>query len=236
MPTEQSKRLNRREFIALRGMRLPLVTLQGLQASGIYCVPTLSVEYQRSATRHVIRAQESGGAVAGLGAYCGFVDEQGNAVPWLQRVDTLGVNGIHARTVATSLVRIQVVRVLHTYDLLLTKHALRTSDQKAKPSLENAIIFYGRQGTLELDLWGKDDVFRGTVFPVFYNRGGDPVKLPSAFESAVRRVVAGVCCCGCKHTHVLVPPESSANAAASSLAVSGTEAGATDSLIGPETM
>src|SRR5258708_4338946 len=66
MAKEKSERLNRRELIALRGLRLPKVTLQVLNESGIFCVPSISVENQRSADQYVIRAQESGGAVQPL--------------------------------------------------------------------------------------------------------------------------------------------------------------------------
>jgi hypothetical protein len=209
MATENRAPVNRRELLALRGLRLPDITLQALQKAGIYSLASLTIEHQNSTNRYVIRGQESGGAVADLGAYCGFVGEDGNPIPWLQRVDTLAVNGIHARVVAATLVRVQVVRVLRTYDLLITKHSLRQLDSKGRPALDNSIIFLGRQGTLELDLWGKDDSLRGRVCPEFLRKSGDPLMLPSRFQDAVSRAVAGVTCLGCRHTHMLVPRGSS---------------------------
>lgn len=209
MAKEKSERLNRRELIALRGLRLPKVTLQALNESGIFCVPSISVEYQRSANQYVIRAQESGGAVADIGAYCGFLSDGGEPLSWLQRIDSLGVNGIHARTVVNTLTRIHVVRVLHTYDVLITKHAL-VSDGGRKPTLENSILFYGRQGTLEFDLWGKDKEFAGSVLPLFFDRGGEALRVPMSLEAGLRLVVAGVSCCGCRHVHVLAPPAAEA--------------------------
>lgn len=198
------KRLSRRQILALRGLRLPKVTLDALQASGIYCVPLLSVEYQRSASRYVIRGQESGGAVSDIGAYCGFVSEQGERLAWLQRLDSLGVNGIHARIVESQLVRVQVVRVQHTFDVLITKHML-SPHSSGKPKVESSIIFYARQGTLELDLWGKDKDLAGTVSPLFLDRAGEKLRIPPQYETAVQLVIAGASCSGCRHVHLLVP-------------------------------
>jgi hypothetical protein len=123
-------------------------------------------------------------------------------------VDSLAHNGIHARIVAPSLVRLQIVRVLHTYDLLITKHLLRPEEKRRKPTLQNQVIFYGRQGTLELDLWGKDEGLRGGVSPIFLSRACEPLQLPQLFEDAIHRAVAGVTCVGCRHPHLLIPPSS----------------------------
>jgi hypothetical protein len=209
MATDNSKSLTRRDRIALAGLRLPQVALRRLQESGIYCVPRISVALQQSAQRYLIRAHESGGAVADLGAYCGVVSADGTPLPWRPRIETIGVNGLHARTLAPSLVRIQILRVQHTYDLLLTKHELGTASNGHRPELTNSIIFRGRHGTLEMELWGKDAAFRGRVCPVFYDVGGDPLVLPPQFAAAVRSAVAGVTCCGCTHSHLLVPPATS---------------------------
>ena len=37
-----------------------------------------------------------------------YADEQGNALPWVQRVDSIGVNGVHAIVVAPVLIRLQM--------------------------------------------------------------------------------------------------------------------------------
>jgi hypothetical protein len=195
-------------LVALRGLRLPRVTLECLKQSGIRCIPELSVEHQRTSRQYVIRSQESGGAIAELGVYCGYVSGLGSPLAWLQRLDSLGVNGIHARAISASMVRIQVVRVRHTYDLLISRHVLKLEEAKPRPTLQNAIIFLGRQGTLELDLWDKDKALSGAVSPVFYDRGGEAMKIPRSFEAAVHRAVAGANCCGCRHVHLLEPPQS----------------------------
>lgn len=208
MANKENKQLTTGELIALRGLRLPRVTLERLKQSGIHCIPELSIERQRMSRQYVIRSQESGGATAELGVYCGYVSAAGSPVGWLQRLDSLGVNGVHARAVSATLARVQVVRVRHTYDVLISRHVLQFAENKSRPTLQNTIIFLGRQGTLELDLWDKDKALGGAVSPVFYDRGGEAMKIPGAFEAAVRRAVVGANCCGCHHVHLLEPPPS----------------------------
>jgi len=193
------------EILARQGLRLPPVTLKQLQSAGIYCQPSVSIEHQHLAKRHVLRGVESGGAVADLGAYSSFVDEQGRLLPWLQRVDSIGVNGVHAIVVAAVLVRVEMVRILRTYDLLITRHSLAVSVAAQRPRLESSILFYGRRGSLEMELWAKDAAFRGAVSPVFYTRSGEAVTLPSEFQEAVGRITEAVCCTGCRHSHLLQP-------------------------------
>src|ERR1700739_2049148 len=96
------------EVLARQGMRLPQIVLKRLRDAGIYCQPTLSIEYQNVAKKHVLRGVESGGAVAALGAYASFVGERGAALAWLQRVDSIGVNGVHAVLVAPVLIRLEM--------------------------------------------------------------------------------------------------------------------------------
>ena len=153
----------------------------------------------------MLRGVESGGAVAEVGAYASFVDEQGNALPWLQRVDSIGVNGVHAIVVAPVLIRVQMLRIERTYDLLITRHQLAKSRDSQRPRLESSVLFYGRRGGLEMELWGKDAAFRGTVCPVFYTRAGEPVVLPNDFQDAATRITSAVCCLGCRHCHLLGP-------------------------------
>jgi len=193
------------EIVARQGMRLPQIVLQRLRDARIYCQPTLSIEYQNVAKKHVLRGVESGGAVVALGAYASFVDERGEPLAWLQRVDSIGVNGVHAVVVAPVLIRVQMLRIERTYDLLLTRHQLAKSGGGQRPRLESSILFYGRRGGLEMDLWGKDAAFCGTVCPVFYTRAGEHVVLPDDFQDAATRITSAVCCLGCRHCHFLGP-------------------------------
>jgi hypothetical protein len=193
------------ELLARQGLRFPRIILRHLRSAGIYCQPTVSVEHQHLAKRYVLRGVESGGAVADLGAYSSFTDEQGNAVPWLQRLDTVGVNGVHAIVVAPALVRIEMLRVQRTYDVLITRHSLQKTVPGPRPRLESSIVFYGRRGTLEMELWGKDRAFCGAVSPAFYSRSGETLAVPGEFHDAVTRLSAAVCCVGCRHCHLLQP-------------------------------
>lgn len=196
---------NHRELLARQGLRLPAVTLKHLRSAGIYCQPSISIEHQHLAKRYVLRGVESGGAVAELGAYSSFVDEQGAALSWLQRIDSIGVNGVHAIVVAPVLVRVQMLRIERTYDLLITRHSLSSSANQQRPLLQSLILFYGRRGSLEMELWGKDAAFRGGVCPVFYSRSGEPVSLPRVLQTAAARLTSAVACPGCRHCHLLEP-------------------------------
>jgi hypothetical protein len=197
--------LDHHELLARQGLRFPAIILRHLRSAGIYCRPTVSIEHQHLAKRYVLRGVECGGAVADLGVYSSFADEQGNALAWLQRVDTVGVNGVHAIVVAPALVRIEMLRVQRTYDVLITRHGLRGVGQNQRPRLESSILFYGRRGTLEMELWGKDAAFRGAVCPAFYSRSGEALSVPVEFQDALARIAAAVCCVGCRHCHVLQP-------------------------------
>jgi hypothetical protein len=193
------------EVLARQGLRLPPIVLRRLRDAGIYCQPTVSVEHQNLANKYVIRGVESGGAVAVLGTYSSFMGEHSEPLPWLQRVDSIGVNGVHAIVVSPVLFRVQMLRIERTYDLLITRHSLASVAGNARPQLESSILFYGRRGSLEMELWGNDIAFRGTVCPVFYTRAGERVMLPNGFAEAAARITSAVCCLGCRHCHLLGP-------------------------------
>jgi hypothetical protein len=131
------------------------------------------------------------------------VAEDGSSLRWLQRVDSIGVNGVHAVVVAPILVRIEMIRIERTYDLLITRHRLTDSDASRRPGLESSILFYGRRGSLEMKLWSEDMEFRGSIGPVFYSRSGEILEVPPQFRWAVARITAGACCVGCRHCHLL---------------------------------
>ncbi len=200
-----STKLHQRDVLALRGLRLPQITLRHLRDRGIYCQPSVSIEHQHLAKRYVLRGVESGGAVVDLGLYCSFLDGQANPLPWLQRVDSIAVNGVHSILVAPELVRLQMIRVQHTYDLLITRHILGPSHDGRRPALKNSILFYGRRGTLEMDLYDKDSNQVGTARPSFVSRSGEPLVIPTMFEESVLKMTVAVNCGGCRHSHVLQP-------------------------------
>ena len=197
--------LSRDQVLALRGLRLPSIALKGLHRAGIYCQPAISIQFQQVAQRYAIRGVESGGAVAQIGAYCSFVGNAGSPLPVLQAVHALGVNGLHGTVLSPSLVRVQMLRARTTYELLLTRHALVQLEGKARPRLQNSILFHGKHGILEMELWGRDGQLRGMVIPAFYNSSGEQVTFADRFHEAVLRVTAGASCVGCRHNHLLTP-------------------------------
>ena len=204
--TAQDTKLNSAQLLALRGLRLAGSVRRRMQATGVYCQPAISIEHQQHANKYVLRGVECGGAVAELGAYCGFVAENGDPISWLQPVHTVAVNGLHAVVVAATLVRVHVFRYRQAYDLLVTRHRLMETETGKRPRMENSVIFHGRQGTLALELWGRDKGFSGSVIPLFYTRSGEPLTITGTFSHAVKQTVAAACCIGCRHTHVLQPP------------------------------
>jgi len=195
--------LDKHQVLALRGMRLPATALKRVEQAGIYCQPAVSIEHQPTANRYVIRGVESGGAIAELGSYCGFVREDGSFIPPLHRITGIAVNGLHAVVVSDALVRIQMFRTGTTYELLLTSHRLVPVSGKGRPELHNSVVFHSKYGTLEKELWGKDAQLKGTVAPIFYARNAEPLDPPENFGNAIRLVTAATCCCGCRHCHLV---------------------------------
>jgi hypothetical protein len=192
---------------ALHGLSLPAGVLKAIQKRGIYCAPGVSVEHQHLAKRYVLRGVESGGAVADMGRACAFLSPDGQPLPWLQSIDSIAVNGRHAIYIAESLVRVEMLRTLRTYELAVSLHTLSLSSGRARPEITSQLLFRGRDGILPLDLW-KDEHkgLRGQLAPSFYDRAGELLGLPTRFEEAIRKMTAFVCCVGCRHTHVGVPP------------------------------
>jgi hypothetical protein len=196
--------LSRDEILALRGLRLPSVVLKCLWRAGIYCQPAISIEFQQTSQQYLIRGIESGGAVRQIGAYCAFLDGSAGKLSTVHPVNAIGVNGLHAALLSTSLVRIQMFRAESVCELLVTHHVLAPVEGKQRPKLQNSLLFHGKHGRLDLELWGKDQHLQGMVAPVFYSRSGEEVGVPDQFHQALLRVTAGVCCCGCRHIHLLI--------------------------------
>jgi hypothetical protein len=192
---------------ALYGLALPSNVLKALQKRGIYCTPGVSLEHQHLARRYVLRGVESGGAVSDLGRACAFVAEDGSPLPWLQPIHSIAVNGRHAILLAESMVRIEMLRSERTWELAITHHTLSRASDRERPQIVSKPLFRGRDGVLAVDLWKEENRgLRGKLAPVFYSRAGEVLPLPPPFEEAIRKTTAAVCCVGCKHAHVGVPP------------------------------
>jgi len=113
---ESDRQLNR------WGLTFPQAVIDRLRKVGIYGQPQLSLEHQGRAKRYVVRGVESGGATADVGYYVSFADENGEALPWLQTLDSLAVNGPHAVVIAPVVTRIEMLRIARTYELCITRH------------------------------------------------------------------------------------------------------------------
>lgn len=190
------------------GLAIPSPVLRALEKRRIYCQPSVSIEHQHAAMRYVLRGTESGGAVSDMARYSAYVDIDGRPLPWLQPLDSLSGNGRHAIVISTQLVRIEMLRVGRTYELAISKHALASPEERRRPTLNSHLLFHGRQGTLAVELWKKDNVsLRGSVTPIFYSSAGEVRRFPEKFDEAIRKVTGALACLGCKHSHIAVPPQ-----------------------------
>ena len=154
------------------GLSLPQQTLRALEKRGIYCQPSVSIEHQHLARRYVLRGVESGGAVADMGRYCAYLDADGNPAPWLQQIDSISGNGRHAIVIAPELVRIEMLRIGHTYELAITRLWLKSEEGHTRPAIVTAPLFRGHQGTLAVELWNAENKsLRGTVAPALLHCG-----------------------------------------------------------------
>ena len=184
-------------------LTLPPAAVKRLAEAGIHCRPEIGLEYQRSASRYVLRGRESGGATRELGRYDSFCAVDGQRLPWLIRPDSLARNSDHAIVVAPLLVSIEMFRFEHTYELLILRHAIVEAEKWKRPSLSSQIVFRGWQGQLPLDLAGKDKSQAGKIAPEFFDRSGEPHELPAAYVDGVQAVTQAVNCVYCSHPHFL---------------------------------
>ncbi len=205
--TTNSKRLNADERFSRYGLALPHAVLSAFEKRGIYCQSAISIEHQHLAQRYVLRGTESGGAEPDMARYCAYVDVEGRPLPWLQPLDSLSGNGRDAIVIAAELVRIEMLRVGATYDLAISKHNLLHTEGKQRPSLASALLFRGREGSLTIKLWEKENAsLRGSISPVFYTSAGELRRIPERFDDAVRKITGALASVRCRHAHVAVPP------------------------------
>jgi len=192
---ESDRRLNR------WGLTFTPTVIDRLRKLAIYGQPQLSLEHQGRVKRYVVRGVESGGASEEVGYYVIFAGDSGNALAWLQTLDSLTVNGPHAVVIAPVLTRIEMLRIARTYELCITRHRPVAVEARQRPKLEAEEVFRARQGYLALELWGKDKELSGCVRPQFFTRSGEEVELPSGFDAAVKAATRGVNCVACSHPH-----------------------------------
>jgi hypothetical protein len=174
-----------------------------LHELGIFVQPQVSLEHQHLAKRYVVRGIESGGAVKELGRYVTFCGPAGEPLPCLHPIDAIGVNGLHAVVIAPVLVRIEMLRVGRTWQLLITKHQPAAIENGRRPALENVVLFRAMNGFLDAELLGEKGESDGLAMPHFWSRAGEPREIPPIFEAAARAAARGATCVGCSHAHFL---------------------------------
>ena len=134
-----------------------------------------------------------------------FCGEKGEPLVWLHPLDSVGVNGVHALVIASTLVRVEMFRLGHTYGLLITHHTPGLSDNGKRPPLESKVLFRALEGYLALHLTKEHKDLRGSVIPTFYSRAGEAITVPVQFEAVLKAVMSGANCIGCLHSHYLRP-------------------------------
>lgn len=202
------------ERLGRHGLSLPQAILRAFEKNGIYCFPGVSVEHQHLAHRFVLKGTESGGAVEGMGRYCGYLSKHGQPIPWLQPLDSFGGSGRHAIVIAAELVRIEMLRIERTYELLISRHALEPSNGATRPQLRSTVLFRGKAGTLSPELLAGTGQSGRDVLPTFYTVAGELQSAPSEFHKAICAVTAAVSCIRCKHTHIAIRPKTATSSPA----------------------
>lgn len=186
---------------------LPKAMLRKMDAAGIYCQTWVTVEKQARADRWVLRGVESGGSTREVGRFISFFGTDGSRLPWLQKMDRIGSNGVHAAIVAPEFVSIEMARIEQTYQLLITRHSLGQVLKNKKPAIQAAVLFRGIDGQL------SEELRRQGLAPEFFSRSGEVKPIPDPFGSCVKLVTAGVTCLNCKHCHGLIERQVSEAAA-----------------------
>ena len=181
--------------------------LRRLEQVGIFVQSSVSLEHQHLAERYVIRGIESGGAVKDLGRYVTFCGPHGEALPYLHPIDTIGVNGVHAVVVAPVLVRVELFRTARTCQLLVTRHQPGKSENGRRPPLENALLFRGVNGLLEVEPV-RDERDRRPDRPCLSSGRVQARRVEISADGSRQLAAAtkGVTCIGCSHAHYLVAP------------------------------
>ena len=191
-------------------LTLPSAAMKRLREANIRCIPDVSLEYQRTANRYVLRGRESGGAVNELGHYVGFCGAEGEPLAWFLKPDSLTVNFDHAIVLAPAIASIEMFRYEHTYELLITRHRIVEGGEGNRPKAASELVFRGWQGQLPLDLVTKDEALAGSIAPEFFDRAGEPRQLAGRFVKPIQAITKAVNCHKCSHAHLLIKPESQA--------------------------
>lgn len=177
---------------------LPKPVMRRLETAGVYCQTWVTVEKQARAGRWVLRGVESGGSSREVGRYISFFSPYGGCLAWLQRLDRIGANGVHAVVVASELMSVEMARVDQTYQLLVARHRIGVTANSKRPQVDSVVLFRAIDGQLPQEL------LKQGLTPEFFTRAGEVKPIPAEFADAVKAVTAGVSCVNCRHCHGLI--------------------------------
>jgi len=198
---------NPSKFPLVRGFALQIYRSEWgeLRASGIVARVRMKVDFSSTHRRFVLCAEESGGATANIGHYCGFLPLAGDPTFFARPVTLAMPNTVHADVSAASLVSIEMLRYGTTYTLNIFLHWLTTSQgPDMLPAHRQKLLFSAHRGVLSQPLWQDDKTAQvGGLIPAFHRRTGDPLLIPPALHEAVGAITDAVCCVGCRKTHFL---------------------------------
>ena len=179
---------------------LPKPLMRRLESANIYCQTWLTAEKQARSGKWVLRGVESGGSTREVGRYISFFSPDGQRLAWLQKLDRIGANGVHAVVIAFELMSVEMARIDQTYQLLVTRHRIGPAVAGKKRAVETFVLFRGIDGQLPQKL------VKEGLTPEFFTRAGEVKPIPEEFVDAVKVVTAGVSCVNCRHCHGLVEP------------------------------
>lgn len=166
--------------------------------AGIYCQTWVTVERRQRSDCWGLCGVESGGATKTVGRYVGFFGLGGERLAWLQRLDRITPNGVHAVAVAESLLAVEMARVEETFQLLIASHEVGPGDGRKKLGVKTSVLYRGVDGRLPAALQQQG------LTPKFFTRAGEVKPIPERFVEAVGAITAAVSCFNCRHCHALV--------------------------------
>src|SRR5262245_3510518 len=114
---------------------LPKPLMRRLESANIYCQTWVTVEKQARSGKWVLRGVESGGDTREVGRYISSFSPDGQRLAWLQKLDRIGANGVHAVVIGLELMSIEMARIDQTYQLLVARHRIGVESPGKKPQV-----------------------------------------------------------------------------------------------------
>jgi hypothetical protein len=164
------------------GKVYPKDVLRGLQRLNINCRTAVSVVFQQKSKRWMIAGEESGGAVGSVGHYVGYVGVAPTGLAVSIPIQSFIPNCTQRRVFAQDLVRIEILRCENSCNLTITRYCLVSPGEGRRPKLRLEELLDQKDGILTADL----------KQPVFFDRTGEPIDLPSELIHAIQAASKGV--------------------------------------------